>query len=117
PYGRRLSQRSAAGQNRPYRRRLFRRRGRRWKRGSDEGQEQPHQPGHHHPINKAIMNGLQFIHSLRQMPNYRGVPIVFLTTESDDALKQQAKAAGATGWITKPFKQDQLVSIMKKLLG
>jgi two-component system chemotaxis response regulator CheY len=51
------------------------------------------------------------------LPAYRGVPIVFLTTESDDSMKQQAKAAGATGWITKPFKQEQLAAVAKKLLG
>jgi len=68
-------------------------------------------------LNMPVMNGLDFIRSLRQLPPYRGVPIVFLTTESDDGMKQQAKAAGATGWITKPFKQEQLVAVAKKLLG
>jgi two-component system, chemotaxis family, chemotaxis protein CheY len=68
-------------------------------------------------LNMPVMNGLEFIRALRQLPSYRGVPIVFLTTESDDALKQQAKAAGATGWITKPFKQEQLLAVAKKLLG
>jgi len=63
------------------------------------------------------MNGLEFIRSLRQLPPYRGVPIVFLTTESDDSLKSEAKASGATGWITKPFKQEQLLAVAKKLLG
>jgi two-component system chemotaxis response regulator CheY len=68
-------------------------------------------------LNMPVMNGLEFIRSLRQLPAYRGVPIVFLTTESDDSMKQQAKAAGATGWITKPFKQEQLAAVAKKLLG
>jgi len=68
-------------------------------------------------LNMPVMNGLEFIRSLRQAPAYRGVPIVFLTTESDDSMKQQAKAAGATGWITKPFKQEQLTTVAKKLLG
>ena len=45
------------------------------------------------------------------------VPVIFLTTESDAEIKKQAKAAGATGWITKPFQQDQLLSIVKKVLG
>ena len=43
--------------------------------------------------------------------------MLFLTTESDPEMKQQAKAAGATGWITKPFQQDQLVAIVRKVLG
>jgi two-component system chemotaxis response regulator CheY len=68
-------------------------------------------------LNMPIMNGLDFIRALRQLAPYRGVPIVFLTTESDEGMKQQAKAAGATGWITKPFKQEQLLAVAKKLLG
>jgi two-component system, chemotaxis family, chemotaxis protein CheY len=68
-------------------------------------------------LNMPNMNGLEFIRALRQLPAYRGIPIVFLTTESDEGMKQQAKAAGATGWITKPFKQEQLVAVARKLLG
>jgi len=68
-------------------------------------------------LNMPNMNGLAFIRALRQMPAYKGIPIVFLTTESDANLKQEAKSAGATGWITKPFKPEQLTSVVKKLLG
>lgn len=68
-------------------------------------------------LNMPGMNGLEFIRALRQQGSYRGIPIVFLTTESDDGLKQQAKAAGATGWITKPFKPEQLLAVAKKFLG
>jgi two-component system, chemotaxis family, chemotaxis protein CheY len=68
-------------------------------------------------LNMPVMNGLGLICELRKLPAYRGVPILFLTTESDAELKKQAKAAGATGWITKPFQQDQLVAIVKKVLG
>src|SRR5487761_2645674 len=68
-------------------------------------------------LNMPVMNGLEFIRSLRQSPAYRGVPIVFLTTESDESMKREAKAAGATGWITKPFKQEQLTAVAKKLIG
>jgi two-component system chemotaxis response regulator CheY len=63
------------------------------------------------------MNGLGLIRELRKLPAYRGVPILFLTTESDPEMKQQAKAAGATGWITKPFQQEQLVSVVRKVIG
>ena len=45
------------------------------------------------------------------------MPIIFLTTESDADMKQEAKAAGATGWITKPFQQDQLLAVVRKVLG
>jgi two-component system chemotaxis response regulator CheY len=68
-------------------------------------------------LNMPVMNGLALIRELRKLPAYRGVPILFLTTESDAELKKEAKAAGATGWITKPFQQDQLVAIVKKVLG
>jgi two-component system chemotaxis response regulator CheY len=68
-------------------------------------------------LNMPNMNGLEFIREVRKLPPYRGVPIVFLTTESDDGMKQQAKAAGATGWITKPFRQEQLLAAAKKFLG
>ena len=68
-------------------------------------------------LNMPKMNGIEFIRALRELAPYRGVPIVFLTTESDDEMKKQAKAAGATGWITKPFRQDQLLAVAKKFLG
>ncbi len=62
-----------------------------------------------------VMNGLDMIKNLRTMPALTGVPILFLSTESDDGIKQQAKAAGATGWITKPFKPEQLLAVVSKL--
>ena len=67
-------------------------------------------------LNMPVMNGLEMITQLRRLPSMMGVPIVFLTTESDDAIKQKAKAAGATGWITKPFKPEQLLSVVSKLV-
>ena len=67
-------------------------------------------------LNMPVMNGLELIRALRQVPSLTGVPIVFLTTESSDAVKAQAKAAGATGWITKPFKPDQILSVVTKLV-
>lgn len=68
-------------------------------------------------LNMPNLNGLGLIRELRKLPDYAGVPIVFLTTESDEGLKQEAKAAGATGWITKPFSKDQLVAVVRKVLG
>ncbi|MDR3515670.1 MAG: response regulator [Azospirillaceae bacterium] len=68
-------------------------------------------------LNMPVMNGLDMIRELRKLPAYKGVPIIFLTTESDAAIKQQARAAGATGWITKPFQQEQIVAVVKKVLG
>jgi two-component system chemotaxis response regulator CheY len=67
-------------------------------------------------LNMPVMNGLELIKALRAMPSLIGLPIVFLTTESNDAIKQEAKSAGATGWITKPFKPEQLLAVVSKLL-
>ncbi len=68
-------------------------------------------------LNMPRMNGLGLIKELRLLPTYKGVPIIFLTTESDATLKAEAKAAGATGWITKPFQQDQLIGVVRKVIG
>jgi two-component system chemotaxis response regulator CheY len=51
-----------------------------------------------------------------KLPSAVGMPIVFLTTESNDTVKQEAKSAGATGWITKPFKPEQLLAVVAKLV-
>ena len=66
-------------------------------------------------LNMPVMNGLDFIKKYRAHPSSRGVPIIMLTTESDEALKKQAKEAGAIGWIIKPFKQDQLLAVIRKV--
>lgn len=68
-------------------------------------------------LNMPVMNGLTMVRRLRAQPAYAGLPILFLTTESDTELKAQAKAAGATGWITKPFVPDKLVQVVKKVLA
>ena len=66
-------------------------------------------------LNMPVMNGLEFIRKFRAHPASKGVPIILLTTESDEALKKQAKEAGAIGWIVKPFKQDQLLAVIRKV--
>jgi two-component system chemotaxis response regulator CheY len=68
-------------------------------------------------LNMPNMDGLTMIRELRRSPGQAGVPIVFLTTESDDSVKMEAKSAGATGWLVKPFNADQLVRVAKKVLG
>jgi two-component system chemotaxis response regulator CheY len=68
-------------------------------------------------LNMPNMNGLEMIEALRQSPAHTGVPIIFLTTESDADMKARAKAAGATGWVTKPFDPEHLVKIARKVLG
>ncbi len=68
-------------------------------------------------LNMPQMDGLTMIKQLRANAEYAGVPILFLTTESDAGIKQQAKAAGATGWLTKPFDSEQLGRIVTKVLA
>ncbi len=68
-------------------------------------------------LNMPVMDGLTMIETMRTMPAHAGVPIVFLTTESDETMKQRARAAGATGWLTKPFDPEQLVKVARKVLG
>ena len=68
-------------------------------------------------LNMPNMDGLTMIREMRKLPTYCGTPIIFLTTESDDAMKAQAKAAGATGWLVKPFVPDQLIRVARKVLG
>ena len=67
--------------------------------------------------NMPRMDGLTLIKNLRAMPNYKSVPILMLTTESGDAMKQQGKAAGATGWLVKPFDPAKLLEVTKKVIG
>ena len=68
-------------------------------------------------LNMPVMDGMTFVRELRKLPSYVGVPILLLTTESDAEKRSQAKAAGATGWITKPFKPQQLLETLKKVIG
>jgi two-component system chemotaxis response regulator CheY len=68
-------------------------------------------------LNMPVMDGLTMIRELRRKPGGAGLPILFLSTESDVGIKQQAKDAGATGWVTKPFDPEQLVRIVKKVLA
>ena len=67
-------------------------------------------------INMPEMDGLEFTRQLRAIPEYKFVPVVLLTTESHPEKKQQGKAAGATGWIVKPFSPDQLLAVVKKVI-
>ncbi|MDP2143820.1 MAG: response regulator [Gallionella sp.] len=67
--------------------------------------------------NMPKMDGLTLIKALRGLPQYRSTPILMLTTESSDAMKSQGKAAGATGWLVKPFDPQKLLEVVKKVVG
>ena len=68
-------------------------------------------------LNMPNLDGIELIKKLRAHPDHKFVPIVLLTTESQAEKKQEGRQAGATGWIVKPFKPEQLVSVIKKVLG
>lgn len=67
-------------------------------------------------INMPNMDGLQLIAELRKLPNFKFTPILCLTTESSDDKKKLGKAAGATGWIVKPFSPEKLLATMGRVL-
>ena len=67
-------------------------------------------------LNMPGMNGIELIKQVRQIPAYKFVPILFLTTESQQERKQEAKAAGASGWIVKPATADELLSTIKLVI-
>ena len=66
-------------------------------------------------LNMPGMDGIELIRCLRARPQFKFVPILMLTTESQLDRKQQGKSVGATGWIVKPFTADQLVAVIKKV--
>jgi len=68
-------------------------------------------------LNMPNMDGIELIRELRAKPQFKFIPIIMLTTESQASKKQEGKAAGATGWIVKPFKPEQLLGVTQKVLG
>lgn len=68
-------------------------------------------------LNMPNMDGIELISALRKDQSFKFTPIVMLTTESAANKKDAGKQAGATGWIVKPFKPEQLIAVVKRLLG
>lgn len=68
-------------------------------------------------VNMPNKDGISLIKDLRALPDYKFTPMLMLTTESGADKKNEGKAAGATGWIVKPFNPDQLLKTIKKVLG
>ena len=67
-------------------------------------------------VNMPIMDGITLIRELRGLPNYKFTPLLMLTTELGLEKKVEGKAAGATGWIVKPFNPEQLLAVIKKVI-
>lgn len=68
-------------------------------------------------INMPNMDGITLIKKVRELENHKFTPILFLTTESQESKKMEGKAAGASGWIVKPFEPGQLVSVISRFTG
>ncbi|WP_020654192.1 response regulator [Massilia niastensis] len=67
--------------------------------------------------NMPRMDGLALIKTLRTLPAYAKTPILMLTTESSDEMKSKGRAAGANGWLVKPFDPQRLIEVVKKVIG
>jgi two-component system chemotaxis response regulator CheY len=67
-------------------------------------------------LNMPIMDGITLIKNIRALPSNKFTPILMLTTEAQDSKKQEGKAAGATGWLVKPFKPEQLLQVVSKVV-
>lgn len=68
-------------------------------------------------VNMPNMNGIELIQALRGKEGFKFVPILVLTTESQNSVMEKGKAAGATGWIVKPFSTDKLLAAVRKVVG
>jgi two-component system chemotaxis response regulator CheY len=67
-------------------------------------------------VNMPRMDGIQFVTQVKQHPRYKFTPVIMLTTEGQDAKKEQGRAAGAKAWITKPFNPPILLDAVSKLV-
>lgn len=68
-------------------------------------------------VNMPNMDGIRLVRELRSLPDYQFVPILMLTTEISPERKKEAKSAGATGWMVKPFDPARLLATLAKVLG
>jgi two-component system chemotaxis response regulator CheY len=68
-------------------------------------------------VNMPELDGISLVRKIRENPSYRFIPIIILTTESQEEKKKEGKQAGATGWIVKPFKPEQLIAVVRKVLS
>jgi two-component system chemotaxis response regulator CheY len=67
-------------------------------------------------VNMPVMDGITFVKKVKQMPNYRFLPVIMLTTESRENRKLEGQEAGAKAWVVKPFKPEQMLEAVSKLI-
>jgi two-component system, chemotaxis family, chemotaxis protein CheY len=67
-------------------------------------------------VNMPNMGGIEFVTKLKQNPTFKFTPVIMLTTEGQDAVKEQGRAAGAKAWVMKPFNPPQLLAAVSKLI-
>jgi two-component system chemotaxis response regulator CheY len=67
-------------------------------------------------LNMPIMDGIALVKAIRQLPTHRFTPILVLTSQTQESMKQEARAAGATGWIGKPFNPENLLKVIARVL-
>ncbi|UUX94539.1 response regulator [Aquabacterium sp. J223] len=68
-------------------------------------------------LNMPHMDGLSFVKAVKQLPAYRFTPIVMLTTETDEAKKRAGQEAGLKAWMVKPFRPEQLLAVVQKVVA
>jgi two-component system chemotaxis response regulator CheY len=67
-------------------------------------------------VNMPNMDGITFVKHVKQHPNYKFTPVIMLTTESQESKKAEGQAAGAKAWVVKPFKPEQMLGAVQKLV-
>ena len=67
-------------------------------------------------VNMPVMDGITFVKEAKKLANYRFVPIIMLTTESRESRKQEGQIAGAKAWVVKPFRPEQMLQVVTKLI-
>lgn len=67
-------------------------------------------------VNMPVMDGLTFVTEMKKLPRYKFTPIIMLTTEAGNDMKDRGRAAGVKAWVVKPFKPDQMLTAVSKLI-
>lgn len=67
-------------------------------------------------VNMPIMDGLTFVTEMKKLPRYKFTPVIMLTTEAGNEMKERGRAAGVKAWVVKPFKPEQMLTAVAKLI-